>query len=1198
MKNACRTVALVFFMSLASSGALFAQSDLGTISGFIKDPSGATVPSAKVTVRNNTAVERQAVTNESGYYAITNLPPGLYTLSAEAPGFQMYQSTDNKLDPSGHLNIDATLSVGAATQIVQVTGATATLQTESSTVQELITRQQIDSLELNGRNPIWLAALVPGARGTTLANLNFGFTQGPANFNGSRNPENLITFDGAPATRTRSNGTSLGAADVDSTQEVQILTADYAAEYGRSSGAQIRVTTKTGTNQFHGAAYEYLRNTALNANTWARNANPVTAFTAPVHYNQFGYNIGGPFYIPNHFNTSKTKVFWYWGEEWLKYHFVESGSTVPSAGLLLVPSAKMRQGDFSELLDPNNPYITRKDSGGNKIPVFIKDPQSANPCTAADQSGCFPGNIIPANRLSPNGLGILNAWPAPNLTSFIGGGNWFAAKLHTFDQRKDTAAVDVNLTERQRLRFRATNYAYLEYQPLDGNTDRTPKFFNRPNKTGSLDYVWTISPSKVNEVLITASQDIVRIPVDAANFFDRTQACAQSTVPCNLNYPYIFPQGKLIPTRIPTVKINNFSDLSGGPYPSHSSGPIYGLSDSFTWIRGNHTLKFGALFERSGENDNDEINVQACSTCTNNQNGQFLFTDNRSGGTGVAVANAALGLFDTYSEIGHRAYTIFRANMWEGFAQDSWKATPKLHIDLGVRYSVIVPYHALWGNMIVFDPRFYDQSKAVTIDPKTGLIVGTVDPKTGLVAGTGADVYNGMVIPGSGFPSSAQGRVPEADPSQFDFSRLFRGVPSRYSDIQWSEFQPRMGIAYALNSKTVLRAGAGRYTTRLGVSDSVFLGGNPPFQPNARVDNGLADNPGAGGAANIPLLVTTQSKAFKPPEAWTWNFTYEREMFWKSLVSVGYVGRRGVHLQREADINQPPVSALTDPANFFVDPSDGKTKLKNINAFRPYLGFGSIRQTDNVANSLYNALQVTWNRRYSGGLMFGVSYTLSKSMDNGSNQRDVVPNTYDVSSLWGPSEFDARHILVFNYLYDLPFFKDHSKLTGKLLGAWQISGVTQFQTGQPCGIAEAKDYAGVGLDSNFGCGTNGQYYVVNGTPKIIGTFGASGQWFDTTVFAKPAAGTFNTQRVRDLVYQPGFQNWNLGLFKAFPIDEQRGLQFRAEAFNFINHPNWGGGSGGGVNFNPTSSNFGKVTTKGGGVGGGERNLQLSLRFYF
>src|SRR6266700_2047323 len=378
MKNSYRMVALVFFMSLASSGALFAQSDLGTISGFIKDPSGATVPNAKVTVRNNTAVERQAVTNESGYYTITNLPPGLYTLSLVAPGFQKYQSTDNKLDPSGHLSIDVTLSVGASTQIVQVTAATATLQTESSTVQELVTRQQIDSLELNGRNPIWLAALVPGARGTTLANLNFGFTQGPANFNGSRNPENLITFDGAPATRTRSNGTSLGAADVDSTQEVQILTTDYAPEYGRTSGAQIRFTTKTGTSQFHGAAYEYLRNTALNANTWTRNANTLTThITAPVNYNQYGFNIGGPVYIPGKFNTNKSKVFFYWGEEWLKYHFVESGSTVGSAGLLTVPTMKMREGDFSELLAPSPFYSTAK---------VVNDPLTGTPFIASSNS--------------------------------------------------------------------------------------------------------------------------------------------------------------------------------------------------------------------------------------------------------------------------------------------------------------------------------------------------------------------------------------------------------------------------------------------------------------------------------------------------------------------------------------------------------------------------------------------------------------------------------------------------------------------------------------------------------------------------------------------------------------------------------------------------------------------------------------------
>ena len=222
MNNAYRSI-LMFVAILVVSEILFGQSDLGTISGFVRDPSGASIPSALVTVKNQTGIERQATTNESGFYTITNIPPGFYTLSAEAPGFQKYNSTNNKLDPSGRLAIDATLNVGVTAETIVVEGTTAAVQTESATVQKLITREQIDSLELNGRNPVGLASLVPGARATTLANLTFGLNQGPANFNGSRNPENLITFDGAPATRTRSNGTSIGAADVDSPRKSKFL---------------------------------------------------------------------------------------------------------------------------------------------------------------------------------------------------------------------------------------------------------------------------------------------------------------------------------------------------------------------------------------------------------------------------------------------------------------------------------------------------------------------------------------------------------------------------------------------------------------------------------------------------------------------------------------------------------------------------------------------------------------------------------------------------------------------------------------------------------------------------------------------------------------------------------------------------------------------------------------------------------------
>ena len=403
MNRVCslRSVLLCIAILICFSVSSFAQSDLGTISGFVKDPTGAVIPNAKVTGRNVSGLERTATTNESGYYTITNIPAGEWTLSVEMTGFKKFESRGNKLDPSSVLSADIILTVGSATESIEVVASAVALQTESASVQKLITRQQIDSLELNGRNPVGLASLVPGARGGNLSGLSFNFTQGPSNFNGSRNPENLITYDGAPATRTRSNGTSLGAADVDSTQEVQILTAAYAAEYGRTSGAQIRILTKSGTSSFHGAAYEYVRNNIFNSNTWQRNHTPdipgaiPNSTVAPFRYNQFGYNVNGPFYIPGKFNKDKNKFFWYWGQEWVRYRYVDSAAWT-------VPTALMRQGDFGELLTNTPANILGK-------VVQLKDPNTGAP---------IPGNKIPTTLLSPSGLGILKSYPDPNLTTF------------------------------------------------------------------------------------------------------------------------------------------------------------------------------------------------------------------------------------------------------------------------------------------------------------------------------------------------------------------------------------------------------------------------------------------------------------------------------------------------------------------------------------------------------------------------------------------------------------------------------------------------------------------------------------------------------------------------------------------------------------------------------------------------------------
>jgi hypothetical protein len=620
--------------------------------------------------------------------------------------------------------------------------------------------------------------------------------------------------------------------------------------------------------------------------------------------------------------------------------------------------------------------------------------------------------------------------------------------------------------------------------------------------------------------------------------------------------------------------------LAGGPYPSHSSGPIYTASDSITKVWSNHTFKFGVYWEYSGENDGDQINVSTVPGGSNNQNGTFVFTDSGTGATsGVSIANLAMGYADSYTEIGPRALTIWRGFMTEEFAQDSWKVNSKLHIDYGVRISTITGFHPLWGNADYFDGALYNPSQAVQVNSKGNVVLGTGNP------------YNGVVIPGfSGFPSSAQGRVLAASSPICDgasCNTLFDSSLPRSYIKAYNPVQPRLGVAYQLDPKTVLRAGAGEFVTRMPLLDNIFPGGNSPFQPFVTVNNVKVDDPGAslvaGTAASITM--TTLNPHLKQPVAWNWNFTFERELPLHSTLTLAYVGHRGYHAWQVYDINQVPAGTLQ--ANPGV----------NVNVLRPYKGFAAIQEEESVVNSQYNGLQITWSRRFTAGSLFNVVYTFSKSMDNGSNYRDIVPDTYNTSNLWAPSEYDARHVVIINYLYDLPFFKDQTKLTGKLLGGWSLSGASQFQTGTPCGIGTNNDFAGVSSTDlgSFGCGSEGQFWVLNGSPTISGGFAgptgnATSVKYFTANVTQPPAGTFNLQKgVRDSVYQPGIQDWNLSLFKRFTIKEHNAFEFRAEAYDFPNHPNWSG-----PNLNPTSSQFGEVTSKTNLV----RTLQLSLRYAF
>ena len=725
--------------------------------------------------------------------------------------------------------------------------------------------------------------------------------------------------------------------------------------------------------------------------------------------------------------------------------------------------------------------------------------------------------------------------------------------------------LDYIPTETHHLRFTVLSHHFNATAPFASNFSLLPQLQNLPNQVGVLHHTWTISPNLVNDLTFSASADHSTVTDDlSSGLYDRTHY--------GINYPYLFSAGdKLITNKFPTINLANFTTLDGGPYPSHSGGVIWNIADNVTKVVGSHTLTVGGLWQRSSENNFDQISVSSTTPgSTNNQNGQFIFTDSRSGHptSRAAVGNAALGLFDTYGEIGQKSYTVFRGDMYEFYGQDHWRATPKMLLEYGMRYSIMKPFSTAWGNQSVFDPRSYNPALAPTVNPTTGTV-------------SGGDPYNGVVIPGNGFPSSAKGHVPAAI-LDGTYNRLFRGYGDGYSKTIWSDIQPRIGITYQVAPSTVLRAGGGRFVQRSGISDAVQLGGNAPFQLSSTVTAGLVDNPGGTAANSFPLALSSQAYNFPNSNAWSWNAAIEQEFPSIATFTIGYVGRKGLHLSQLENINQLlPGTVQAHPAGEAPD------------ALRPYQGFSSILQDTNAGSSIYHGLQLNVKRRLTKGFSFGVAYTWSRSMDFGSYWYSELSNYYNPRISYGPSDLDIRNVTVINYIWNIPYGTTAgNSLVRTVLGNWQVSGVSQFQTGIPFSVGTGDDFAGVGPASGQ------QLWNITATPRLAKKFSGNtgtGYWFDPSVFSKPAAGTFSPRGTRNAVYGPGFQSWNIALIKNFheiPNHDNNVVSFRAEAFNFTNHPNLDT-----PDINPTSGTFGQVTQKGNTYPS-ERQFQFSLRYQF
>jgi hypothetical protein len=568
-RSAFTRLPLAFLALLLLAAPAWAQFDTAQVSGSIQDSSGGVLPGVDVVlVAEGTGLERRAVTNEAGLYTFPNVPVGDYRLNATLSGFKPVARTGVRVNAGLNIRVDVQLEVGGLSEVVQVQAATT--QIDTGVIGRTVRAEQIAETPLSSRRATQVAQLVPGTVGGNLGGLPAPvntFATGITSINGGRSEEFLTTVDGAPSIRIRANGGfTMGMQNADTVEEVQVLTTNYQAEHGRASAGLLKLVTKSGGQRFRGNGFWTLQDDSLNANSWTNNRAGIVK--SPSNYNQYGFTLGGPIYIPGGFNSDKSKLFFFWGEEWDRIRSVENQ-------LAIVPTAAQRNGDFSGRL--------------------IRDPLTGLPCNATDQRGCFQGGIIPKDRISPNGQALLNSYPLPIPGFQQGTNNWIGTPATFDDTRKDSIKIDFVPTNNQRIAVRHTWAPHVWNDPESAVAFSS--IWNYPGRTMAATHTATISNSLINEFTFSYGS------TKPAKFFGQRNCdyCPGGTdlVPyptrasIGLNYPFLFPGTKLDPDKLSNLTIQNLSTLTLNQYPGNWYDFVFLWSDSVTKITGNHTFKPG-----------------------------------------------------------------------------------------------------------------------------------------------------------------------------------------------------------------------------------------------------------------------------------------------------------------------------------------------------------------------------------------------------------------------------------------------------------------------------------------------------------------------------------------------------------------------------------------------------------------------------
>ena len=1128
--------------------ASLAQTVTGTVSGTVKDPAGAVIAGADVTLTNQTTgVSQKTTTNELGLFVFPSVLPGTYTVEVTSQGFKTFRLRDITVTANERRSLgEIVLEVGDVQVQVEVTAAATPVQIASSERSGLVSGEQILNIALKGRDFLAFLSTLPGVIDTNLGSrevVQTGNVLSGLHINGGRSTSIMYALDGISAVDTGSNSSVHNEPNLDAIAEIKVLTSNYQAEYGRNSAGTINVITKSGTREFHGSAYWYYRHESLNANGFFQNR---SGTPKPIYrFNSGGYSLGGPIYIPEKFNANRDKLFFFFSQEFVRRRLY------PGIRFVTTPTQAQRNGDFSQTFDLN----------GALIPV--KDP------TTGKQ---FPGNIVPASRIDPQGQAILNFFPLPNYVetdpALRYARNYRSNVSGKNPRRQEVFRIDYVITPTLTAYFRGIRDLDEEYWPYgswvtgDVNYDLVTIYRPQKGRGAVLNLTKVISPTTVNEFTMGAS--------NRSQTFNPTEPEKVARARMG-NIGQWYPQSNESGA-IPNVTfggVPNYINPSLGNIPYKNRNPVFTFMDNFSKVVSGHTFKFGVYIERMRK---DEVGG-------GNTRGAFAFgrDTNNPFDANYAFANALLGNFQSYSEATFRPYSHYRYTQVEWYAQDSWKVTRRLTLELGLRFYNIPNAHDERFAITTFDPSRYNASAAAVLiwpakDPKTGKRVG-VDPRTGTMYPV---PYIGLFVPGSG--NYAPGMVVGG-----------KGYNPKLFDVPLVSLGPRFGFALdpTGDGRTAIRGGFGIFYDR--PQGNLYSGtqGQPPvaYSPIVYYGN-LATFLQAKGTVGPSNVNAVQPGKQPVPMVMNYSLGIQRDIGFGTVVEAAYVASLGRHLIYVRNINPIPMYARFDPAN--IDPTTG-SPLASV-FLRPYRGLGTINMRGFGATINYHSLQVSANRRMRAGLQFGVSYTFSKTLGVGAGDFDGVSPYFSMRRRnYGRLSYDAPHALVINYTWQLP--SPQQPILKAVLGNWVISGITTFQSGFPFtpGFSTTDGADITGSDEGARIDVIGDPHL----PKSERTFSRN---FKTEMFARPAKGSFGNAGV-GILRGPGINNWDIAISKRIPVaGEQRYFQFRGEFFNAWNHTQFSGLDTT-ARFDPAGKqvnpNFGAYTSARD-----PRRIQLSLRFMF